>query len=292
MGLTAGRTTERRDTAAGQGSTSRDLVRQVAVLGSAVIAALASLLGSGGSIGRPVDQVAGGALSSSATLVAPDGPAFAIWGVIYAGLLLLALLQAVPSRRTDPRQRRTGWWTAASLLLNTAWLLVIQSDQVALGLLVITALVAVLVVALVRLGQRRPTTRYELLVVDGTLGLYLGWVCIATVANAASALVVAGVEATGTTAVVIAVVVLAAAGGIGVLLAVGLGGRLAPAVGLAWGLAWVSVARTDGEPESAAAAVVAALSAVVTVLSAVLVRSRRARSQLTSARGRGAAPSV
>ncbi len=254
-----------------------DLARQWVVLVSAVLATAVSFLGSGAVVGTPVNQVAGGALSSSATLVAPAGPAFAIWGVIYTGLLLLALLQVLPSRRTDPRQRRSGWWTAASLLLNAAWILVIQAELIALSVAVIAALVAVLVVALVRLGEERPVTAYEGVVVDGTLGLYLGWVCIATVANATAALVVAGIDPVSAASVPVAVAVLLVAAGIGALLAVGLGGRIAPALSLGWGLLWVSVARTSGEPESSAVAIAAAMAALVTVFSALLVKWRLSR---------------
>ena len=182
-------------------ATRSDVIRQWSVLLSAVLATAVSFVGSGAVVGAPVAEVADGALSSSATLVAPAEPAFAIWGVIYVGLLLLALLQVLPSRRTDPRQRRTGWWTAASLLLNALWILVIQAELIAVSLVVIAALVAVLVVAMLRLGDSSPSTRYERLVVDGTLGLYLGWVCIATVANAAATLVLAGVSPTGGAAV-------------------------------------------------------------------------------------------
>jgi MFS family permease len=262
-------------TRTGTTSPPRDIARQWSVLVSAVVAVAVSFLGSGAVVGTPVNQVADGALSSSATLVAPAGPAFAIWGVIYTGLLLLALLQVLPSRRTDPRQRRTGWWTAVSLLLNAVWILVIQVEQIVAAFAVIAALAAVLVVAMVRLDERPAATAYERLVVDGTLGLYLGWVCIATVANAAAALVVLGVDPVGTAAVSWAVLVLVVAGAIGVLLAVGLGGRIAPALSLAWGLVWVAVARTTGEPTSTAVATTAVLAAVVTLASAVVIAARR-----------------
>lgn len=255
----------------------RDLLRQWVVLVSAVLATAVSFVGSGAVAGTPVNEVADGALSSSATLVAPAGPAFAIWGVIYTGLLLLALLQVLPSRRTDPRQRRTGWWVAASLVLNAVWILVVQAAAIALSLVVIAALVAVLVVTVVRLGERAPATAYERLVVDGTLGLYLGWVCIATVANTAATLVLAGVDPVGPAAVPVTVAVLVVAAGIGILLAAGTRGRVAPGLALAWGLLWISVARTSGSPESAPVAVAAALAAAVTVLAEVLVRWRRTR---------------
>jgi len=253
---------------------SRDVPRQWAVAVSAVVGVAVAFLASGAVVGTPVNQVADGALATDATLVAPAGPAFSIWGVIYTGLLLLAAFQLAPSRRADPRQRRVGWLVAASLLLNAAWVAVIQAEWLALSVAVIAVLLAVLVVVLVRLSESPPSTRYEAVVVDGALGLYLGWVCIATVANTAATLVASGVDAEGSAATVWAVAVLAVAAAVGVVLAVGLNGRLAPAIGLAWGLGWVAVARTSGEPESTATAIAAGIAAAVTLGSALVVRAR------------------
>ena len=255
--------------------TGRDRTRQVAVLVGTLIATAVAFLGSGAVVGTAVQDLAGGALSSSGTLVAPASPAFAIWGVIYVGLLLLAVLQMASSRATDPRQRRVGWWVLASTLLNAAWLVVTQLEWLTVSVAVIALLLVVLVVVLVRLKESGPTTTYERWVVDGTMGLYLGWVCIATVANVAAALVYSGVAATGDVATLWAVAVLAVAAVVGVVLAIGLRGRITPALALAWGLGWVAIGRTSGDPASAEVAVAAAGAALVTLLSAVVVRARR-----------------
>ncbi|HAM24937.1 MAG TPA: hypothetical protein DHW34_06890 [Actinobacteria bacterium] len=255
-------------------SSSRDLWRQIVVLLSAVIAVVVSFLGSGAVVGTPVSEVAGGVLDSDATLVAPGGAAFAIWGVIYTGLLLLGLNQAMSWRRTDARQRRTGWWITASALLNAAWIAAVQLAWLVVSVVLLIALVAVLVIIMIRLNERPATTRYEAVVVDGTVGLYLGWACIATVANSAAAGLDAGIAATGTIALWSAVVVLVVAAVVGVVLAVGLKGRLAPAIGLGWGLAWVAVERASGIPQAPVVAIVAAAAAAVTVLAAVVVRAR------------------
>jgi hypothetical protein len=133
----------------------------------------------------------------------------------------------------------------------------------------------VLVLILARLNEQPATTRYERVVIDGTLGLYLGWACIATVANCAAAGLSVGIDALGTLATTLAVVVLVVAAVVGIVLAIGLKGRIAPAIGLAWGLAWVAVERTTGIPGSTVVAVFAGLAAVVTVVAAVTVRARR-----------------
>jgi hypothetical protein len=256
-------------------SASRDVLRQTTVLVSSIFAVVVSFLGSGAVVGTPVSEVAGGVLDTDGTLVAPAGPAFGIWAVIYTGLLLLAFLQVMPWRRTDERQRRAGWLIAASALLNAAWIVAVQAEQLVMSVVLIGGLVAVLVLALARLGERPASTRYERVVVDGTLGLYLGWACIATVANTAAAAIDLGAPVEGVASTAWAVAVLVVAAGVGVLLALGLGGRLAPALGLAWGLGWVAAERAGGAPTSTAVAVAASVAAVITLGSALVVSARR-----------------
>lgn len=253
--------------------TGRDVLRVVVVAVSAVIAVAGSFLGSGAVAGTPVSEAAGGALAADATAVAPGGSAFSIWTLIYLGLIALAVWQALPSHHTDPRQRAFGWWIAASMLLNAAWILSIQFDQLALSVVVIVVLLAVLVRVFLGLTATLPTSRFESVAVDGTMFLYLGWVAVATVANTAAALHSAEIDPFGWGADVWAVVILAIVAVVSVVLALAGRGRLAVAAGLAWGLTWIAIARTaDDGWISTPAAVAASIAAVVAVVAAVGVR--------------------
>lgn len=249
------------------------MVRQLAVAVGAAVAVATSLVGSGALGGTPIAEAAGGALSADATLVAPAGAAFSIWSVIYAGLVAFAVFQALPSRRGDPRQRRVGWLVLASLLLNAGWILCVQAGLVAVTVPVIVALLAVLVLAWTRLLRTPATSLAEAVVVDGTVGVYLGWVSIATVANVAAALADAGMDPSGAAATAWALAVLAVAAGVGVLLAVAGSGRFAPAAALAWGLSWIAVGRVD-DPAAPAVAVAAALAAAVALVATLAARVR------------------
>ncbi|MFI7587726.1 tryptophan-rich sensory protein [Spongisporangium articulatum] len=254
-----------------------DLARQVAVGLGAVVAIVVAFIGSGVVVGTPIADAAGGALSADATPVAPGTSAFRIWSVIYTGLLALAVFQALPARRTDPRQRSVGLLVLASLVLNAVWILCTQAGWVAATVPVIVALLAVLVVTWARLVRSAPTSWVEAVLVDGTIGLYLGWVSIATVANVAAFGVDAGASATGPVATGAAVTVLVVAAGIGVFLAVVGRGRLAPGAALTWGLAWIAVGRTDGGLENGTVAVVAALAAAVVAATTATARFRAGR---------------
>jgi len=254
--------------------TERDTRRQVTVAVSAALAVLGAFVGSGAAGGTPIQDAAGGALAADATPVAPGGGAFGIWSVIYAGLLAYAVWQALPAQRIAERHRRLGYWIAASLLLNAAWILSIQLDLLLLSVPVIAALLAVLVVAFRIALRSRPSGVVDAVLTDGTIGLYLGWVTIATAANVTALLVAAGFDGLGIGPDAWAVLVLLVAAVVGVATAVGGRGRLAPAASLAWGLVWVAIARLTYGPLSTPAAVAALAAAAAVVLTAVIVRLR------------------
>jgi hypothetical protein len=252
----------------------RDRIRQLAVAVSAVVAVIGAFIGSGAAGGTPINEASGGALSATATPIAPDGPAFAIWSVIYVGLLAYAVWQFLPKQSGAERHRRLGYWVAASLLLNAAWILSVQFDQLWLSLPVIVALLGVLARAFVLCLRYPPSGTVEAIVTDGTLGLYLGWVSIATAANATAVLVASGFDGFGLDSDVWAVLVLAVAGIVGIVVAVTGRGRIAPALALAWGLAWVAVGRLAGELVSVPAGVAAIVAAVVVLAVTALARVR------------------
>ncbi|WP_337060971.1 TspO/MBR family protein [Kineococcus sp. G2] len=255
-------------------SPSRDGLRRAVVAAGAVVAVVGSAVGSGAFGGTPIAEAAGGALSADATLVAPAGPAFAIWSAVYAGLVALAVWQLLPAHARDARQRVTGWWVAASLLLNPAWIATVRAGRVGASVVVITALLVVLVVTFGRLVASRPSGPVEAVVVDGTVGLYLGWVSIATVANAAAWLKQAGLTAAEPAW---AVVVLAVAAAVGVFTAVRSRGRLAFGAALTWGLGWVCAGRLSGPDASTAAALAAGAAAAVVAGTTAAARLRARR---------------
>jgi len=253
---------------------TRDVVRQVIVMISAVIAVVGSFIGSGAAGGTPIQDAAGGALAADATTIAPAGPAFSIWSVIYVGLIAYAIWQLLPRQRSAPRQRVLGYPIAVTLLLNAAWILSIQFGALALSVPIIVVLLAALIYTFFLTLRTRPTGVVEAVVADGTVGLYLGWVCVATAANITAFLVDAGFTGWGIPRDAWSVAVVVVAGAVGVLLAVRGRGRLAPAASLGWGLAWVAVARLGGEPYSIATGVAAIVAVVVVIVTTVAIRVR------------------
>ncbi|MFE7405096.1 tryptophan-rich sensory protein [Isoptericola sp. NPDC057559] len=258
------------------GTQAAPRLQQVAVTASFLVCVVGSMIGVGVFGGTPVSEAAGGALAADATLVAPASPAFSIWTVIYLGLAGYTLFQWLPAHAADDRQRRLRLPVAATMLLNAAWILVVQAGALWWSVAVIAVLLAVLARTFLVLVRTPATGAAERVLVDGTLGLYLGWVCVATVANVAAALAAAGFAGGAVTPDWWAVGILAVVAGIGVALAVRGEGRIAVAAALAWGLVWVAVARADGRPPSTPAMVAAVAAAVVVLGAAVVLRARAA----------------
>lgn len=253
---------------------SSDLPRQVAVTVSLAICIVGSMIGVGVFGGTPIAQAAGGALAADSTLLAPASPAFSIWSVVYTGLAAFTVWQWLPSQRTNPRQRSLGWIVAASMVLNAAWILSVQAGLLLLSVLVILALLVTLVLAFLRYSQSRAGSWVEAVVVDGTLGLYLGWTSVAVCANIAAALKAAGFGGFGLRPEFWSVGVLVVVAVVGIALAIKGHGRLALAAAIAWGLVWISVGRGTDAPESFPTAIAAAVAAALVLGAAITVRTR------------------
>ncbi|MEV8134500.1 tryptophan-rich sensory protein [Microbacterium aurantiacum] len=285
MSTTAKTRADRRDSTV----PSRGIAQQIIILVSSVLAIVAAFIGSGAFFGTPIQEAAGGFLNSDSTLIAPGTGAFRIWSVIYTGMLAYAIWQALPAQRNDARQARIGWWVAASLILNAIWIGVVQADLLWLSLPVIAALLAVLCRIFVILRRTTPKNKVEIVVADGAIGLYLGWVIIATAANATAILVATGFDGFGIAPQFWSSLVLGVAAIIGIALAFWGGGRIAPALSLSWGVAWVAVARFTDEPYSPATGVAAIVAVVLIVVATVVARIRHDRTHRARARASAAA---
>ncbi len=244
-----------------------DRRRQLGVTVAEVLCVLGTLVGVGALGGSPVQDAAGGALAADATLLAPAGPAFAIWTPVYLGLAGYTVWQWLPEQATDRRHRAVGWLAALSMVLNAAWLLVIQAGWLWVSVLVIAGLAATLGLLLARLGATPSYGVPESVLVDGTFGLYLGWVAVAACANVTAALVATGASLGSAGDVLAAVLVLVVAAGLGWWFATRLDARWAVAAAMAWGLAWIGWGRLAGQPSSVLVGL-AALAAAVLVLAA------------------------
>lgn len=261
--------------------TGSDLFRQIAVISAVVFMIIAAMVGTGFFGGTNVRDLQGGALDADATVLAPGRPAFSIWSVVYLLMIAYTIWQALPAQRGRDRQRRAGWWIALTAVLNGCWLLAAQF----LGLLMTVLAIVVLLVALAatfRLLVLVPAEGWaDRILMDVTVGIHLGWVSLATVANVTAWLASDVVpEIDRRSQVVWGVIVLVVVALVGLGIAFGTRGghvvtRLAPALAMAWGLVWIGVARLTGEPHTLAVAVTAFVVAALIVAAPLVPAPRR-----------------
>lgn len=220
----------------------KDLTRSIAVIIAGVLGMLGAAYGGGAFGTRPVNEAVDGWLDSDSTLLAPDRPAFSIWSVIYLGLAVYLIWQALPKQRSSERHRKISLWVAATLLLNAAWILVVQADQLILSLIVIVILLITLIKTWLLVLQTPPTSKFDSLITEITVGLYLGWVSVATVANTTAVGASLGLDLGNSGNQVLACVLVFIASGIGITISA-TSGRLSPAIALGWGLFWIAMGR-------------------------------------------------
>lgn len=255
-----------------------DAGRRGWLIACAVIGVVGVAIGVG-VLGPSVGDNSSATVAVVETMIAPAGPAFSIWTVIYLALLCYVVFHSLPSRSSDARMRSTGWLAGVSLLLNALWILVAQlSPSPALGLwgslVVISALLAVCGVIMVRLTDQPARSLRESVVVDGPFGMYLGWVSVATCANATATFVGSGLTLGSPGTEVAAMAVLLVVVCVAAVLLWRIGARVTVAGAMGWGLAWIAIGRLTDSPLSIPVAVAAAIAALA-VVALLLITARR-----------------
>jgi hypothetical protein len=158
--------------------TLRQIITVIAVLATIVVNALANIL--------PFNGQETGAISDRfAIYFVPAGYVFSIWGLIYLGLIAYAIFQALPAQRENPRLRSIGGLFLLSSVANIAWIFLWHYEVFAATLPVMLVLLGSLIAIYLRLGTGlTQVSRAETWMVRVPFSVYLGWITVATVANA------------------------------------------------------------------------------------------------------------
>ncbi|MDQ3799939.1 MAG: tryptophan-rich sensory protein [Acidobacteriota bacterium] len=188
-------------------------IRQILVILATAGMIIINYLAGTGSIN---DTTPGDISGKYPTLITPADYAFSIWGLIYFGMILFSVYQALPSQAAKPYFLRTRTIYIASCAANCAWIYFWLNERILIAAAVIFILLAAL--AFINLNLKGANSFAETWLARVPFGIYFGWVTVASIINAAVALVFAGVEASNTTATVWACVLIAVAAILGVLI--------------------------------------------------------------------------
>jgi TspO/MBR family len=122
-------------------------------------------------------------------LITPSGYAFAIWGLIYIGLIAYSFYQVLPAQRQDPTLAQIAWAIIGACVFQMAWLYVFLTYQFWLSVVFMLGILACLAFAYVRSRSAHPTRQVRWLL-QAPISVYFGWITVATVVNVAGAIYV------------------------------------------------------------------------------------------------------
>lgn len=114
-------------------------------------------------------------------LFTPAGLTFSVWGVIYLLLAVFCILQFTSQAKEIAIN--AGWIFALSCVFNAVWILAWHYEKLPLSLLIMIGLL----ISLIFLNMQIKDLPHGL--VKAAFGIYLGWICIATIANVTAVLV-------------------------------------------------------------------------------------------------------
>ncbi len=124
-----------------------------------------------------------------ATYFTPAGYVFAIWIVIYVLLGAFTLYQARAEQKDDKALSKGAYLLSFANIINGMWIFTWHFELLELSIVLMVLLLLLLIATYLSLCQSdQKVTRARKLWVNLPISVYLGWISVATVANAASVL--------------------------------------------------------------------------------------------------------
>jgi len=130
----------------------------------------------------PLNNKTTGELSDSfPNLFVPAGITFSIWGIIYLLLLIYSIVQFTGSSQIVIS--KISWFFGISCLLNALWIVTWHYEKLPLSLIVMIGILISLIYINILIKD------LQFGIIKASFGIYLGWICIATIANVTALLV-------------------------------------------------------------------------------------------------------
>lgn len=162
----------------------RQIATLVAILGTFLVNTLSNLY--------PLNGVNIGTLANTVfkdVLIIPANYAFAIWGLIYLGLLVFGVYQLLPAQRHNPMLRYVDGLLIVACIAQIIWIYVFQLQLYWLSVVAMLGILLPLMAIYWRTsklhGRASRGDRWCLL---APMSVYLGWISVATIVNVALAL--------------------------------------------------------------------------------------------------------
>ncbi|MEP5568857.1 MAG: TspO/MBR family protein [Halioglobus sp.] len=197
------------------------------------------------------------------SLFTPAGFTFAIWGVIYTGLLIYAVYQVTPGQSDNALLQAVGRLFIINCLLNCLWLFTWHFQMITASLAVM-ATILINLLLIYRLLHRQDEQVSAIVALP--FSIYLAWICVAAIANFSALQTAMNLNDAGLTAIEWTLVKMAVAGCIGAV-AVLLWRDIAFIVVVGWAAYGISV-KQAATPEVYGAAMLIVLLAAALIATA------------------------
>lgn len=225
--------------------------------------------------GLPINgQTTGAVTRRFEVYFVPAGYVFSIWSVIYAGLIAYSVylsLTLARGVRDTGTARAVAPWYLVTAVANCSWLFAWHHNRFPLSMLLMVVLLGSLIV-IYRLQAARPTTSaVERWTVHIPFRVYLGWISVATIANATITLDDAGWDGFGLSEPTWGVIMVLVATALGLTMTF-VHRDIAYALALVWALIGIAV-RLHGTT----AILVVSLAGAAALAVSVLTVARRGR---------------
>jgi hypothetical protein len=217
----------------------RQFLTVFAILGSFAVNAISNI--------RPWGGKNIGAISNTQfanVLITPANYAFAIWGVIYLGLIGFCVYQFLPVSKQHPRLKPISYLLVLACVAQALWVYLFLARLFALSVVAMVVILVSLIGAYLQLEADRSPSPQDRWLLRVPFSVYLGWISVATVVNVALALYAANWNGWGVAPEIWTVLMLAISTGLGIAL---LYQRrdVAFALVLVWAFVAIAVKRVD-----------------------------------------------
>ncbi len=220
------------------------------LLGVIAVNALANIL--------PINGVTTGEVSAQYdNYFTPAGFTFSIWSLIYLGLLIFTIYQFI-SKSYNPKS--IGYYFVFNGLANMSWILAWHYGYFLMTVLIIMILLGTLIVINIRIQNSSYFVKFP-------FRTYLGWICVATIANTAVYLEYLEISILGINELYWAMILVITGGAIGLFLLFKKG-WFAAAMAIAWGI-WGIYRKQIQEGQSETYQILC-LGVVITIIAASL----------------------
>ena len=117
------------------------------------------------------------------TLITPADYAFSIWGLIYLTLGIYVFYQAFWAASNKRLYDQLAPWLMVSFVATSAWLPAFQYELIALSVIIMLIILGSLIQLSIMITQEAELPRQEKAWARIPIGMYLGWISVATIVN-------------------------------------------------------------------------------------------------------------